>query len=266
MKKVVEDFLKRDRIGLKGYGLLIFLFFLQSCEREDLPGCFDNSGKMVTRELEVEPFNEVIVYNGIKLSIEQGAEHKVVIKSGENLIGGVSATVENGRLSLRTEATCNFFREYLVATVHVTVPDLIWLQNAGSNTIESVGVLDFPNIWLRSFNQEKEVGVYTNGDFDLELSSRRVRITSDGYSHFFLSGNAEYFYIYIASDNSRVEAAELIAETVEIQHRGTNKLIVNPQQVLKGEIRGTGDVVSVNRPPTVNVQSFYSGKLIFQTN
>lgn len=264
MIKVVEEFFKMGRKVLKGCCLLIFLFFLQSCEREDLPGCFDTSGKMVTREAEVEPFNEVIVYGGIKLYIEQGEEHKVVIKSGENVIGDVDATVENGRLSLRTEATCNFFRDYLMATVYVTVPDLNWLQNAGSNTIESVGALNFPEIWLRSFNQEKEVGVYTNGDFDLELSSGRVRITSDGYSNFFLSGDAEYFYIYIASDNSRVEAAELIAETVEIQHRGTNKLIVNPQQVLKGEIRSTGDVISVNRPPTVSIGTFYSGKLIFQ--
>ena len=57
---------------------------------------------------------------------------------------------------------------------------------------------------------------------------------------------------------------DLIAQTVDIQHRGTNKIIVNPQQLLKGEIRSTGDVISVNRPPVVDVETFYSGRLIFE--
>ena len=244
--------------------LFLLVSLITSCNKEDAPDCFQTAGDIVQNEVAVPEFEELIVYGRIKLYIEQGEEHKVVIESGENLINEVTAEVENGRLSLRNGNDCNFFRDYELTTVYVTVPKLTWLQNAGNRTIESVGELHFPEIWLRSFNQEKDSEIYTNGDFRMKLISENIRITTDGYSNFFLSGEVGYFDVYIADDDSRVEAAELVAQTVEIQHRGTNKIIVNPQQVLKGEIRSTGDVISVFRPATVDVETFYTGKLIFQ--
>ncbi|WP_424493314.1 head GIN domain-containing protein [Salinimicrobium sp. GXAS 041] len=245
--------------------LTIFLVLIfAACNEEDAPDCFQTAGKMISEEVELPAFEELIVYGRIKLYIEQGEEQKVVIKSGENLISEVTAEVQNGRLSLRNGNECNFFREYDLTSVHITVPNLSWLQNAGNNTIESVGELHFPEIWLRSFNQEKDPEIYTNGDFDLHLVSDYVRITSDNYSNFFLTGETRYFDVYIADGDTRLEAADFPADIVEIQHRGTNKLIVNPLQTIKGEIRSTGDVISVRRPENVSIETFYSGKLIFQ--
>ena len=240
------------------------VFTISACDKEDASDCFQTAGKITSQEVEVSAFEEIIVYERVKLYIEQGEEHKVVIESGENLINEVIAEVEDGRLSLRNHNECNFFRDYDLTSVYVTVPNLTWLQNAGNNTIESVGELHFPEIWLRSLNQEKNDEIYTNGDFDLELISDYVRITSDNYSNFFLTGDTRYFNVYIADGDTRVEAASFTADIVEIQHRGTNKLIVNPLQTIKGEIRSTGDVISVQRPPNVRVETFYSGKLLFQ--
>lgn len=241
---------------------MIFLF--NSCDKEDAPDCFQTVGEMTSKEVEVEAFHELIVYKGIKLFIQQGEKQRVVIESGKNLIGEISAEVENGRLSLRNGNGCNLFRDYNVTKVYVTVPDLSWLQNAGNNTIEGIGELHFPEIWLRAYDQENISEIYTIGDFRLNLISESIRITSDNYSHFYLSGSTEYLDAYFADGDGRLEGAGLIAQTVEIQHRGTNKLIVNPQQVLKGEIRSTGDVISVNRPPVVEIETFYTGDLIFE--
>ena len=41
-------------------------------------------------------------------------------------------------------------------------------------------------------------------------------------------------------------------------------MIVNPQQSLTGEIRSTGDVITVNTPSTINVDEYYTGRLIFE--
>lgn len=240
------------------------LLFLLACDTEDAPDCFQTAGKKVVKELEVEAFNELIVYEDIDLFIEQGTERKVVVETGENLLNEISAEVINGRLTLRNDNGCNLVRDYNITKIHVTVPNLTWLQNAGNSVIKSIGELHFKDIWLRSLNQEREKGVYTVGDFDLHLVSEYVRVTGDDFSNFFLRGETDYLNIFIANGDGRVEAQELAAGTVEIQHRGTNKLFVNPQQVLKGEIRSTGDVISVNHPPVVELESFYTGKLIFQ--
>ena len=256
----MRQLLKKYLPVLPFLGLLI----LVGCDTEDAPDCFQTTGKIIEKEIQVEAFEELIVYEDIDLFIEQGEEHKVVVKTGENLINEISAEVVDNRLILKNNNGCNFVRDYDVTSIYVTVPDLTWLQNAGNRVIKSEGELHFPNIWLRSLNQERAKGVYTVGDFDLHLISDYVRVTGDDFSNFFLRGETDYLNLYIANGDGRVEARELIAGTVEIQHRGTNKLIVNPQEVLKGEIRSTGDVISVNRPPLVEVETFYSGKLIFE--
>lgn len=240
------------------------ILFFTACDKEDVPECFQSTGEIISREVQVAPFEELIVHGRIRLIIEQGEEHKVIIAAGKNLIGNVTATVEEGRLSLKYTSSCNFFRDYNTTTVNITVPNLTWLQNAGNNTIESKGVLHFPEIWLRSFNQEHDPEIYTNGDFKLNLVSNYIRITGDNYSNFFLTGETAYLNAYFADGDGRLEAEDLRAKTVDIQHRGTNKLIVNPQEVLKGEIRSTGDVISVNRPPVVRIETFYTGRLFFQ--
>ncbi len=247
----------------KVWTIIFTLFLITGCDKEDAPNCLQTTGEMIQQEIEVVPFEELIVSGRIKLYIEQGAEHKVVIEAGKNLIGKVSASVENGRLSLRNSDNCNFFREYNTTSIYVTVPNLTWLQNASNNTIESIGSLNFPVIWLRSLNQENDPGKYNNGDFKLDLVSNYIRITGDEYSNYFLTGSTDYLNLYIADGDGRFEGADLIAGVVEIQHRGTNKLFVNPQDELKGEIRSTGDVISVNRPPIVNLPAYYTGKLIF---
>ena len=256
----MKQLLKKYRLIFPFLGLLIFV----GCDTEDAPDCFQTVRKIIEKEFEVEDFDELIVYEDIELFIEQGAEHRVSVKTGENLINEISAEVVDDRLILRNSNGCNFVRDYDVTRIYVTVPDLTWLQNAGNRVIKSVGELHFQNIWLRSLNQERAKGVYTVGDFDLHLVSDYVRVTGDDFSNFFLRGETDYLNLFIANGDGRVEARGLEAGTVEIQHRGTNKLIVNPQQVLKGEIRSTGDVISVNRPPVVEVEVFYTGKLKFE--
>lgn len=250
---------------MKKVWLIIFgFFFFTACDKEDAPNCFRTIGEIIQNEIEVTAFEELIVYGRIKLFIKQGNEHRVVVEDGRNLIGNVTATVENGRLSLKNVDNCNLFRDYNTTSIYVTVPNLTWLQNASNNTIESIGTLNFPVIWLRSFNQENNPEIYTNGDFKMDLVSEYIRVTGDEYSNYFITGSTEYLNLYIADGDGRFEGAGLTAQVVEIQHRGTNKLFVNPQNELKGEIRSTGDVISVNRPPIVNLPAFYTGKLIFQ--
>jgi len=41
-------------------------------------------------------------------------------------------------------------------------------------------------------------------------------------------------------------------------------MIVNPQNSITGVIRATGDVISLNRPPIVDVDELFTGRLIFE--
>ena len=62
----------------------------------------------------------------------------------------------------------------------------------------------------------------------------------------------------------RFEGENLIAQNVSVFHRGTNDMIVNPQQSITGSILSTGNVISVNQPPIVDVEEVFNGRLIFE--
>lgn len=246
---------------------LIFLFTMicfLGCDSEDTGDCFQKAGEIIQQEIEVAPFTELMVYDKIKLFIEQGPEQKVMVESGRNLMNEITAEVEAGRLILKNENTCNLVRDYGITKIYVTTPNLEYLRHAGNIPLESVGTLKFENLWLVSENQAMDLEIYTNGDFILDLEVQNLRITNDNYSNFFLTGRVENFDGFFAAGDGRLEARELIVQNYDLFHRGTNKLIVNPQQSLKGSIVSYGDIISVNRPPIVDVEEKFRGRLIFE--
>lgn len=244
--------------------VFISLFLLFACSTQDAPDCIQTGGNMISKEVELEIFSEILVYDRVKLFIEEGRDQKVIIKTGENLIEDISAVVEDGRLILKNDNSCNLFREYDITRVYVTSPNITWIQSSSERTIESIGTLTYQNLWLRSLNQEKDPNIHTDGDFILDLDVQNLRITTDHISNYFLSGKVENFNAFFAAGDGRLEARDLIVQHYEIFHRGTNKLIVNPQQSLRGDIYSYGDIISVNRPPEVEVTEHWKGELIFE--
>ncbi len=243
--------------------LLVVIGFL-GCDSEDAGDCLQKSGEIVQKELKVEDFHEIMVYDKIKLFIQQGEEQKVIVETGKNLLNEVSAEVVDGRLILKNENRCNLVRDYGITSIKVTVTNLTYLRHAGNFPLESIGTLSLDKLWLVSENQARNLEIYTNGDFNLKLNVEDLRITADNYSHFFLEGKVQNFDLFFAAGDGRLEARDLFVQNYEIFHRGTNKLIINPQQSLKGDIYSYGDVISVNRPPIVSVKEHFRGKLIFE--
>lgn len=244
--------------------IMCFSMVFSGCNSEDAPECFQAPGRILKKEISLDDFSRVVVYGKVKVFIEQGAEQKVTVEAGENLIDQISAEVEEGELSLRDLNACDFFRTTYVPVIHLTVPNLTYIENAGNQMIEGVGELRFPQVTLRSNNYDKNPEVYTNGDFKFNLVSNQIAVNGDDFSNFYLTGRTGYLIAQFWAGDGRLEARELVADSIKIFHRGTNKMVLNPQQSLKGEIRSTGDVILVNRPPVVDVQVFYTGKLIFE--
>ena len=244
--------------------MLSFLLLLFSCNGENVPDCFQNAGDLVRVEVDLPDFTTITVFEKLNLVVRQGAEQRVEIESGEFLLNEISAEVENGRLVLRNDNGCNFFRDFDISTVYVTSPNITEIRSSTGLLVSSDGVLSYPNLTLltESFNNpESET---TDGSFDLSLDVGQLSIVVNGIAFFQIEGLAENLNITVAAGDSRIEAEDLIAQNVSLDHRGTNDIFINPQQSLSGVIRGTGDVISFNRPPNVDVEEIFNGQLIFR--
>ncbi|MCK5400371.1 MAG: DUF2807 domain-containing protein, partial [Flavobacteriaceae bacterium] len=104
---------------------------------------------------------------------------------------------------------------------------------------------------------------FTVGDFRLDVNLITLRIVTNNISTFYITGQTENLNVGFFAGAGRFEGENLIAQNVNIFHRGSNDMIVNPQESLTGELRSTGDLISVNQPPVVTVEQFYTGRLIF---
>ena len=209
-------------------------------------------------------FLNITVFDNINLVLKQGEEQLVEIETGEFLRNEVSAVVEQNRLVVRNENSCNFFRDYGLTTIYVTSPNIEEIRSSTGLLISSEGTLNYPRLSLISESFTNPEIETTDGSFDLNIISEIVRILTNGIAYFKLSGTTNDLNITIAAGDSRIEAENLVAQNVTINHRGSNDTFVNPQQRISGGIRGVGDVISSNRPPEGEVEELFNGRLIFK--
>ena len=250
--------------GTLGVFLMLITFLLASCNGENVPDCFQNAGDLVRRPVDVAEFSTITVFENLNVVLKQGDEQQVEIETGEYLFNDVSAEVMDGRLILKNENSCNYVRKYGLTTVYVTSPNITEIRSSTGLLISSDGVLNYPSLTLLSESYSNPELETTDGSFDLELNSTTVRITVNGIAYFMLKGTTENFNVNVAAGDSRIEAENLISNDVTINHRGSNDVFVNPQQRLSGVLRGTGNLISVNRPPEIEVEQLFNGRLIFQ--
>lgn len=242
--------------------LFVFTCFL-ACDSEDANDCFQKTGNIIQKEVVVDDFEKILINRNIELILKEAPETHVLIETGENLMNDVEVVVVDNQLRLTDNNTCNFVRDYEPTKIYVSAPNITDIRSSTQFDISSNGVLNYTDLRLFSedFNSE---GAFTMGDFRLRVNTNMLRITSNNLSSFYISGDTNKLHIGFYSGAGRFEGAQLIAQEVNVSHRGSNDIIVNPQLSLEGELRGTGDVISKNQPPTVDVEQLYTGELIFE--
>nr|AOE13907.1 conserved hypothetical protein [uncultured bacterium]CCF99202.1 conserved hypothetical protein [uncultured Flavobacteriia bacterium] len=243
---------------------LVLLGFI-SCDSEHASPCFQSAGTTIIEEFDLDAFNAIRVAGDMQLIIKQGETQQVEVKSGEHIIDEVKLTVEDSLLVARYDDGCNLARDYGVTQLIVTLPELKMLRNASSYDVIGEGTLRFAQLQLESNTLDADDDIlYNTSGFDLSVHNQRLTLSANGKALFRLKGKTEILSVNFADKTARLEGRELIAQQVEVFHRSANAIIVNPQRSLSGIITGPGDLISVNRPASVEVNERFTGKLIFE--
>ncbi len=240
----------------------ILLIFAAGCDSENASDCFQRTGSIVRTEVEVPDFTRILVNPNIEMILKEGETTSVIIETGDNLLNEVSVIVEGDRLILDDTNDCAFFRDFNQTKIFVTAPNITEVRSATQFDISSDGILRYPSLSLFSETFFEDTG-NTTGTFHLNIDNESLSIVGNNIASFFIEGNTDTLRVNFASGTGRFDGTDLVAQNVNIFHRGTNKIIVNPINAIRGEIRSTGDVISINRPPIIEVEEFFTGKLIF---
>ena len=234
-----------------------------ACDSDSASDCFQTTGPIIQKEIPISSFETILVNRDIELIIIEGSDYKLMVETGENLINDVEVIVADSELKLSDNNSCNYVRDYGITKIYVTAPNITSIRSSTQYDISSDGILNFPTISLVSedFNAP---GSFTVGDFRLQINSSRLNVVSNNISSFYISGQVDDLSIGFFSGAGRFQGEDLLAENVAVYHRGSNDMIVNPISSLTGELRGTGDLISLNNPPVVEIAQLYTGQLIFE--
>jgi len=240
---------------------ILVLFSTLSCDQKDAWDCIQTSGTPATLELTVDPFEKILVNRDIELVVKQGQDYKVEIQTGENLIDSVEVIVVGNELQLTDPNTCNFVRAYGQTRIIVTTPVLKAIRSSTQYLTSSDGILTFEDLYLISENYNS--GYISSGDFNVTVNTQNLRVVANNLSEFTISGSTETLTVGFYAGLCTFKGANLTAQDVTIFQRSSHDITVNPQQSLKVDIRSVGNVISMHTPPLVEVEEYYTGRLLF---
>lgn len=248
---------------MKKFSVVMILFWMLSgCEKPS--DCIESTGAIIIKDVAVQPFNKIKVYRGIEVVITDGPETKVQIEAGKNFIDNVSVTQNGDQLIFKDEASCNWVRSYGRVKILVTTPTLEEVYSKTDRNISSNGVLTFPILRLKAFDKDGdgETGAGT-GDFHIQVNNSQLVIENNNVSRYYISGQTHNALLNLYFGDGRIEAENLVVQTVNVFHRGSNDMIVKPIQSLQGKIVSTGNIILKNTPPIVEVEELYQGRVIY---
>ena len=262
--KIGKDWELPERLNMKTVIYIVMATLLLSCNAKVMPDCLQNAGPIIQMEFDLPPFDKILVFERVQLILKDAPEQRIVVETGKHLRDDIKVDVEDGQLILRNNNGCNISRDYGITKIYVSAPNITQIRSSTGLPILSDGLLNYPDLALVSEDFEAESQYHTDGDFILEVKCDNLKIVNNNLSHVFLKGKVENLVIGFYSGNSRFEGRDLMAQHITIYQRSSNDMIINPQLSLTGEIRSTGNVVVVNKPEVVEVETFYTGRLIFE--
>ena len=242
---------------------LVIIVLLFSCNGENAGDCFQTVGSILQEEIALDTFDKILVNRDVELIVKEGNTQKVIIETGKNLWNDVQAIVVDGQLILSDNNSCNYVRDYGNTKVYVTSPNITEIRSSTQYDVSSEGVLRYPSLTILSEDYSAPDS-FTVGNFRLDIDAVNFYVVFNNLSNAYITGKTDNLNVTYASGTSRFEGRNLIAQNVYIWNRSSSDMIINPIQKITGIISGTGDVICVNRPPIVEVEALYKGRLIFE--
>lgn len=245
---------------MRGFiGILFLALTFLGCNSEEGLDCFKKQGTQTTKVIFVEGFTKINISEGIELTVKQADEQTVKVVAGKNLINDIKLEVIEGELKVTDENGCEILRNTSIAHIYVSTPSLEKIYSSSQFSIYSDGVLTFPELTLESgIIEDTSASI-----FELEIDNDILRINDNVSSVFRIKGKTNQLGVNFWGANGRLEAENLQAAEVYINHRSTNDMIVYPVEKVSGSIRSTGNLVLKNIPPIIDVEQLYTGHIVY---
>ena len=231
----------------------VLLSFLISCSVEK--DCFKSTGRLVTRQQNIKPFNSISLFDNIDLQLSGTSDSMISIEAGENLVDKINLNVIGEELAISNGNKCNWVRDQ-AAVIKVKIgihQNLLSINHNGYGKVYSSDTLKTAYLLLGSMDG--------GGDFDLVVCNNLVGLYTNSQAQINLSGATAELNIKM-DGLGRINAEKLIAKKCTVKHNGSNEVRIFPLDSLNATINQNGNILYYNNPKWLWLKINGSGSLI----
>ena len=199
----------------------------------------EGSGNVVTKEVAVQPFDQLEASGVFNVVLIQGAKESVKIEAEDNLQPLFEVKNDGSKLMVDMKKDSHFNSKKKM-TVYITFKNLKSMDLKMVGNVSSEGNLNFGDLSLAN----KSVG-----SVDLALNAQRLDIKNKSVGNLKLSGKANNAVIRSNSVGA-IKASDLLVQTMDIDNDGVGSAEVNAVKELKvkdsflGKVKNTGSATA----------------------
>jgi hypothetical protein len=216
-----------------------------SCRKENAFDCFKTNGDEISENRYPGIFEEVMVADNMEVTVVNGAEYKVEVIAGGNILENISTTVSGKTLYIENNNVCNFVRGYKrKIRVRISTPFVRKVTNNG------VG----PVIFSDDFKQDTlSVRAENSGDIYINGTYLEVLTSSHGNGDIYLRGSANSLMIYSFGTNFIFAQDFKVNSYIYIStySYGDATFSLNESNALEYYIWGDGNIYYYGKPRTI---------------
>ena len=237
------------------YHIILLLFLLYSCKRENMGDCFKSTGEIITEVRMVAKFDKLYVEDNVNVFITIDSIREVRIEAGKNLIPLITTEVVNNQLTIKNNNRCNWVRSYKhKVNAYITVNDIKHIHNNGYGKIVSTDTIETDIIRISVENQ---------GDVELILKADYTYCDMHSSGDIILKGWTGVNEISTYGSNW-VRCSGLRTGYTYLWSHTTGDCYVNVTKELGAYIYSIGNVYYSGNPPSVITEINGSGQVISQ--
>jgi len=199
----------------------------------------EGSGNVVTKEVAVQPFDQLEASGVFNVVLTQGAKESVKIEAEDNLQPLFEVKNDGSKLMVDMKKDSHFNSKKKM-TVYITFKNLKSMDLKMVGNVSSEGNLNFGDLSLAN----KSVG-----SVDLALNAQRLDIKNKSVGNLKLSGRANNAVIRSNSVGA-IKASDLLVQTMDIDNDGVGSAEVNAVKELKvkdsflGKVKNAGSATA----------------------
>lgn len=241
---------------LKPLAAIMILVWLSSCHKDHALDFTKSWGDETTVSREVTGnFTRIRLENDVDLCITPGADYKITVTGGENILSGITTDISDSTLTIRNLNRYNWVRSYdnkLIA--NVSLPLLTNLEYESTGTVTCTDTIRGDSLFIDAFAGSGYINLMINtylAHMSIHTGSADMNVSGYCGSNFIYSGGYGPFHC----ENLRTLNTYMAV-------KGTGNCYIRVFDTFEYQIEGKGNIYYWGNPVTISGSDTGIGNII----